>query len=910
MEFKNSPWFKIALLIIFLGIFSTIAGYYVDWLWFKSLALESVFSTTLLNRIGLVTVVFVLSGLFIWSNLNLTNRHKSPEPIAEEIPPEGEGRIFRSQDLLEWLKLIQGANTKWAFIVLSIIGAYMVSGALGDKWLTVQQFLNRVTFGIADPVFGMDIGFYFFNVTFYRFVYGILMGLLVLTLVLVGGIYFLRASTDFILDWDTPSFAKNHMAALLAVIFVLKAWDYRLKSFDILFSSHGVIYGATYADIFARLLAYKVLIFMALLLAVLIGANFYTKKFRWIIYGIGTWLVVAIVMGGIYPFMIQKFVVQPNEFNKEKPYIEAGIKFTQMAYELDEVDEREFKIDYKLNLEAIKDNQETINNIRLWDWEPLLDTYKSLQELRPYYVFNDVDIDRYVIDGRYRQVMLAAREMEQENLSSQAKTWINQRLMFTHGYGVVMSPVTEIAQEGFPLFFLKDIPPQFATDIKITRPEIYFGERSDTYVIVSTNQQEFDYPMGEINMYTTYQGDNGIKIESWPRRLMLSWVLQDYKMLFSSDITNSSQILMNRNILDRVKKIAPYLGYDADPYLVISSEGRLFWMMDGYTYSDRYPYSQPYDRNGNNYVRNAVKVVCDAYSGQMVFYVADSTDPLIQTYQKIFPELYKPISEMPEDIRKHVRYPEDLLSIQADIYRSYHMGDPGVFYNKEDQWIIPSELIAGQEQQIDPYYIIMRLPGETDAEYILMLPYTPSGRPNMIAWMCARMDGLNYGKKVVFRFPKQETVYGPMQIESRINQDTEISRQLTLWNQKGSQVRRGNLVIIPINNSILYIEPLYLQAEASQMPELKRIIAAYGNKVVMEETLDKALTSIFGSGQTGVVPTTPSAPVGTNVQQLTQQARQYYDQAMESLKSGDWTGYGENLDKLNNAIKDLEALTR
>lgn len=910
MEYKNSPWLKIALLIIFLSIFSTIAGYYVDWLWFKSLALESVFSTTLLNRIGLVTIVFIFSGLFIWANLYLTNRHKSPEPLAEEIPPEGEGRVFRSPDLLEWLKLIQGANTKWVFIGLSFIGAYMVSGALGDKWLTVQQFFHRVTFGIADPVFGMDIGFYFFNLSFYRFAYGILMGLLVLTLVLVGGVYFLKASTDFILDWDTPSFAKNHLAALLAAIFVLKAWDYRLKSFDILFSSHGVIYGATYADIFARLLAYKVLIFIALLLAVLIGANFYTKKFRWIIYGIGTWLVVAIAMGGIYPFVIQKFVVQPNEFNKEKPYIEAGIKFTQMAYELDEVDEREFKIDYKLTLDAIKDNHETINNIRLWDWEPLLDTYKSLQELRPYYVFNDVDIDRYVIDGRYRQVMLAAREMEQENLSSQAKTWINQRLMFTHGYGVVMSPVTEIAQEGFPLFFLKDIPPQFATDIKISRPEIYFGERTDTYVMVSTNQQEFDYPMGEINMYTTYQGDNGIKIQSWPRRLMLSWVLQDYKMLFSSDITNSSQVLMNRNILDRVKKIAPYLGYDADPYLVINGEGRLFWMMDGYTYSDKYPYSQPYDRNGNNYVRNAVKVVCDAYSGQMVFYVADTADPLIQTYQKIFPELYKPISEMPEDIRKHVRYPEDLLSIQADIYRSYHMRDPGVFYNKEDQWIIPSELIAGQEQQIDPYYIIMRLPGEKEAEYILMLPYTPSGRPNMVAWMCARMDGLEYGKKVVFRFPKQETVYGPMQIESRINQDTEISRQLTLWNQKGSQVRRGNLVIIPINNSILYIEPLYLQAEASQMPELKRIIAAYGNKVVMEETLDKALTSIFGTGQTGIVPSTPSAPAGTNMQQLTQQARQYYDQAIESLKSGDWTGYGENLDKLNNAIKELEALTR
>jgi uncharacterized protein len=908
---SNLGFIKILAILALLGFMSSLAGLYVDWLWFKSLNFQSVFSTTLINKIGLAGGVFVLAGLFFWYNLYLTKKNIAPEEHKPDESDQDRGVIYLNPEIKNWIHLLQGKNTKWAYVAVSLLGAFMVSSSIQDQWIVVQQFIHRVLFGIADPVFGMDIGYYFFNLSFYHFIYSILMLILVLTLVMVGSVYLLNASAEiFMIDWKEFTFAKTHLAVLLAGIFALKAWGYRLAIFDILFSSHGILYGASYTDIHARLLAYRVLVWIALLVAGMLVVNIFYKKVQWILYSIGAWLVIAILLGGIYPTIVQKFVVQPNEFNMEKPYIEAGIKFTRMAYELDEVETKDFAINYNLTMDDLKNNSATISNIRLWDWEPLRDTYRSLQELRPYYVFNDVDIDRYTIDGRYRQVMLSAREIEQNNLP--AKSWINQRLMFTHGYGVVMSPVTEIAQEGFPQFFIKDIPPQFSTDIKISRPEIYFGETTNDYIMVNTQQQEFDYPMGNENVYSQYQGNSGIKIDSWPRRLMLSWVLRDYKMILSNDISNSSQILMHRNILQRIQKVAPYLGYDTDPYIVISRDGKLFWMQDAYTFADKYPYSQPYDNAGNNYVRNSVKVVVDAYTGEMTFYVADPTDPVVQTYSQIFPQLYKSMADMPADLKSHIRYPVDLMSIQAEIYRSYHMSDPGVFYNKEDNWVIPGELINGQQKQIEPYYIIMRLPGAAEAEYILMLPYTPNGRPNMIAWMCARMDGDQYGKKLVFQFPKQETVYGPMQIESRINQDTEISRQLTLWDQKGSTTLRGNLVVIPINNSILYIEPLYLQSESTKMPELKRIIAAYGNKVVMEETLDKALLAIFGGGQPGAAaPATPAAPGGTagnTIQELSQLARQYYDQANERLKVGDWAGYGENINKLNETITRLEQL--
>ena len=917
-EKKNiSSSIKLLIIFLILGAFSIFSNYYVDWLWFSSLDFQEVFSTTVLSKLLLYVLVFLISFLFIWLNLQLTrkfkNKEESPRP---QIDVDNEV-IFLHPETSPWQRFLEGKLSRWTFIIISIVVAYLVSASTADQWIVVQQFINRVPFGSADPVFNKDIGFYFFNLSFYQFIYHTVMLLLVLGTVVVSVMYMIGSTSElFALDWKKFTLAKSHIVILLASIFALKAWGYQLSAFNILFSSNGVVYGATYTDIHARLIMYKVLMIIALLVAIVILINLFIKKMNWILYSITAWFIAAILLGGIYPGLTQKFIVQPDEFNKEKPYLQRAIAMTRDAYELNTVDNKEFKIDYNLTMNDINDNRATVDNIRLWDWQPLQDTYKNLQELRPYYTFNDVDIDRYTIDGRYRQVMLSAREMEDiyksTDMSPQAKTWINQRLMYTHGYGVVMSPVTEIAQEGFPKFYIQDIPPVSNTNIKVTKPAIYFGEKTDTYVIVNGKQKEFDYPVGAENVYTNYEGNNGIRINSFFRRLMLSWELKDYKIILATNITNKSQVLMNRSLTERVNKIAPYLAYDGDPYIVIGNDGRLFWMQDAYTFADKYPYSQPYDNAGNNYVRNSVKVVVDAYTGEMTFYVADPTDPVVQTYQRIFPQLYKSMADMPADLKSHIRYPVDLMSIQAEIYRSYHMSDPGVFYNKEDNWVIPGELINGQQKQIEPYYIIMRLPGAAEAEYILMLPYTPNGRPNMIAWMCARMDGDQYGKKLVFQFPKQETVYGPMQIESRINQDTEISRQLTLWDQKGSTTLRGNLVVIPINNSILYIEPLYLQSESTKMPELKRIIAAYGNKVVMEETLDKALLAIFGGDQTGAVdPSTPAAPSGTagkTIQELSQLARQYYDQANERLKVGDWAGYGENINKLNETITRLEQL--
>jgi len=913
---SNGSFIKILIILGVISITSSIATYYIDWLWFKSLNFESVFTTTLLSKVSLVASVFIISFLFFWFNLYITKRNARPELHRPNKTEDGREIIYLKPEITYWARFLQGKNAKWVFAAISLLGAFMVSGSIGNQWIVVQQFIHRVPFGITDPIFNRDLGFYFFNLSFYHFAYSALMLILVFTVVMVGLFYLINTTTElFMVEWKQFTFAKSHVAVLIAAIFALKAWGYKLATYDILFSAHGIVYGATYTDIYARLLTNRVLLVVALLLAVLILVNIFIKRFRWILYSIGVWLVLVVILGGVYPTVIQKFVVQPNEFNKEKPYIEAAIKFTRQAYELDKVDNKEFNINYNLSMNDINNNSDTIENIRLWDWQPLQATYKSLQELRPYYIFNDVDIDRYVVDGKYRQVMLSAREMEQANLQETAKTWVAQRLMYTHGYGLVMSPVTEIAQEGFPQFFIKDIPPQFTTDIKVNRPEIYFGEKVSDYVIVGTNQKEFDYPMGNENVFSQYQGNNGIKVNSWSRRLLLSWALKDYKMILSSDVNSSSQILLNRNIMDRVKKIAPYLVYDNDPYIVVNTDGKLYWMLDAYTYSDKYPYSQPYDNAGNNYIRNSVKVVCDAYTGEMSFYVADTLDPIIRSYQAIFPQLYKPMSDMPDGIKSHIRYPEDLFAIQTQIYSSYHMSDPGVFFSKEDNWVVPNETVGGKQQQIEPYYLVMRLPGENKAEYVLMLPYTPNGRPNMIAWMCARMDGDNYGKKLVYKFPKQETVYGPMQIESRINQDTEISRQLTLWDQKGSSTIRGNLLVLPINNSILYIEPLYLQAQTSQMPELKRIIAVYGNKVVMEETLDKALAAIFGgTGQPAVnVPVTPPTGTGTavsTVQELSKLARQYYDQANERLKAGDWAGYGDNINKLNDTIRRLEEIAQ
>ncbi|MBO8158431.1 UPF0182 family protein [Thermosyntropha sp.] len=913
MARNNRSTLRLIVFLLILGGLSLFLHFYADWLWFKSINFEQVFTTILLNKVVLYTVVFI--GVFLLSYINLIFTRKNIGPAYEEFDDDPTV-IYLDEERQKspWQEFLKGKYANWVFIGISLFIAFIISSSVADKWIIIQQYLNQVPFNVTDPIFKKDLSFYFFDLAFYQFIYGILMSSLVLITLVAGTIYLFNASSNLLFgDWRQFTVAKGHMALLFAAIFILQAFKYKLASYEILFSPDGIVFGATYTDVYARLVSYKALIIISLIIALVILLNIFIKRVNWIVGSIGLWLLIVLVLSGIYPGLLQKFIVQPNEFSKEKKYIENAIKYTRQAYGLDRAENKYFDINYQIDIGDEKDAP-TINNIRLWDWQPLLTTYKSLQELRPYYVFNDVDIDRYVIDGQYRQVMLAVREISPGELPENARTWINERLMYTHGYGLVVSPVNEVEEEGFPRFFIKDIPPAFTTDLKVKRPEIYFGELTDSYVIVNTEQKEFDYPMGEKNVYCFYSGKNGIKLDSITKKLMFAWVLKDYKILLSSDITEESQILMNRNIIERAKKIAPYLEFDEDPYIIINTtDGRLYWMIDAYTYSEKYPYSQPFDSEGNNYIRNAVKIVVDAYTGQIDFYIADKSDPIIKTYSKIFPGVFKPIEAMPKELKSHVRYPSRLFTIQAKMYQTFHMTDPNVFYNKEDIWLIPTEIVGNKPVEMEPYYIIMRLPEEAKEEYILMLPFTPKNRPNMVAWMCMRIDGENYGKMLVYNFPKHETIYGPNQLESRINQDTYISQQISLWDQRGSNVYRGNLLVIPIQNSILYVEPLYLQAENGKIPELKRVIAAFENKIVMEPTLDAALIKLFG--ETGAKPpgTAPGADVNVEIpvvsddlKELAKQARQYYDRANQLLQEGDWAGYGENIKKLDEVIRQME----
>ena len=614
----------------------------------------------------------------------------------------------------------------------------------------------------------------------------------------------------------------------------------------------------------------------------------------------------------LIPGLFERFFVKPNELQLETPYIRQNIALTREAYNLGKIAVKPFPAEQDLTFQSLKDNSGTIDNIRLWDWQPLMDTYAQLQEIRTYYRFLDVDVDRYNLGDSYRQVTLAARELDPLLLTANAQTWVNLHLLFTHGNGAVMSPVTQKSAEGLPIFYLKDIPPVATGGPPITEPRIYFGQGSPGYVIVKTGTPEFDYPKGKDNAYARYDGADGIPIGGIGWRALFAWQMDDLNILLSDYITSESRILLHRNIKDRVGTIAPFLQLDRDPYVVISA-GRLYWMQDAYTTSAWFPYAKPEPDAGDlNYIRNSVKVVVDAYNGTVDFYVTDPADPIVATYRRIFPALFKPFDAMPPDLQRHIRYPEDLFTIQALQYRAYHMDAPEVFYNREDLWqfprepAAPDEMNAGGETRMAPYYIMMRLPAEPQTEFFLMLPMTPSKRENMIAWLAARCDLPEYGKLIVYEFPKDKLVYGPFQIEALINQNTEISQQISLWNQMGSRVIRGTLLVVPIGNSILYVSPLYLRAQSGQLPELKRVIAAYGDRVVMEETLPEALAALFKESATvaGLPAPAGSSPSGP-ADERARQALADYDRALDRLKAGDWAGFGAELDALRPLLEEL-----
>ncbi|MGH7545662.1 MAG: UPF0182 family protein, partial [Gemmatimonadota bacterium] len=729
-----------------------------------------------------------------------------------------------------------------------LVVAFFIGLFASTQWLTVLQYVHQVPFDVSDPIFQRDLSYYFFSLPVAELGLGLLFFWTLLALILSLALYSLRGEL-VLMGWHVRAARRTqlHLGVLGALLFALTALSVHLVRIPgLLYSTTGPLVGASYTDLHARLPVLRALPFVALLGAALLVWGAARRRLdRSALAAVALYFGVSVLGGSMYPVAVQKFSVEPNELVREAPQLVHHIEATRRAWGLDAVATRDLAGAGALTVRDLEANTSTIRNVRLWDREPLLDTFGQIQEIRTYYDFVSVDDDRYWIDGEYRQVMLSPRELSSAALP--ARTFINERLTFTHGMGLTLAPVNLVTGQGLPVLFIKDLPPASAVaSLSVERPEIYYGELSKDWVFVKTKQEEFNYPSGEENIFSTYDGTGGVPVRSFLRKAILAARLGSLKVLLSDDITGESRALYYREITDRAQRALPFLRFDRDPYLVIRENGRLQWMYDAYTRSRRYPYAQRVS-DGTNYMRNSVKVVIDAYDGDVQAYVVDPTDPIIRTLERVFPGIFRPLEEMPADLRAHLRYPEDLFQLQTALYTTYHMDEPQIFYNREDQWAIPA---STRGQARDPFYrhIIMKLPGEERAEFILMIPFTPQGKDNLSAWMVARNDGEHYGELVVYRFPKQSLVFGPTQITNRINQDTEISRQVSLWDQRGSQVIRGNLLVIPIEESLIYVQPLYLRAEGGRIPELKRVIVAYENQVVMAETLEGGLARIFGAG--------------------------------------------------------------
>ena len=876
--------------------------FYTDWLWFNSIGQLGVLETRILAR-----VVLWLAGVLVVSGFLALNWFLLPRQLLGriELRIQGEGRP----------SITIGARL--LTVVLSVIGALvalaMASTAAG-RWMTSLRFLHGTSFGLNDPIFNLDAGFYVFKLPFYRFLVGWLTGLIVLTLIGNALVYLFAGRIR-------QAEAIGHLSVLGALFLLAKAADYQLRRWALLDSSAGVVYGAGYTDVNARMPLLYALTGVVVVGALLLLVNISFRRWKLLLYVGGAWLVLSLI-GQFYPAAVQRFTVEPNELALEREFIEHNIRFTRYAYGLESVEESDYQLSGDLTPQDLEDNADTLDNVRLWDWRPLRSTYEQIQEIRTYYTFADVDIDRYTLDGRLRQVNLAVRELDTEQMREDARTWINQHLIYTHGYGLCLSPVAEVSEEGLPRLLVRNIPPE--TDnprLEITRPEIYFGERTSNYVIVNTTEDEFDYPSGDQNVYARYEGEAGVPMGGLLRRIAFALRFNSTPILLSNAITPESRMLFHRALPDRVGRVAPMLWFDADPYPVIV-DGRIVWLYDAYTRSSRFPYSRPV--LGLNYIRNSVKVTIDAYTGEMAFFVVDPEDPIIQTYQSIFPDLFTSVDEMDPALREHWRYPEQLFRIQADLYGAYHMQDPRVFYNQEDLWETPMEVRESEEREVResegtemaPYYVTIRLPGAEEAEFMMIRPYVPTGKQNMIAWLYADSDGSDYGQLGVYKFSKEALVYGPMQVESRIDQDPTISEQLTLWSRRGSSVNRGNLIVTPIDGGLLYIEPIYLQAEASRLPELRRVVVSYQNRVAMADSLSEGLAQVLGEtsvvegpGQAPETGQESTQPLPTDAGELARSAQSHYQAAQICLEEGDWVCYGEELQALEEDLNALVEIT-
>src|SRR5437868_6501763 len=886
-------------------VMPALAGFATDWLWYDEIRFESVFLTSLIARALLFVVTGVVAFAFLYGNIRWSRQR------AGRVPTLYVNRVGAAP--LDVSRVVPGLLLAGALLV-ALVTALIASA----QWMTVLMALHAVPVGQPDPLFGRDIGFYLFRLPAVSAGLTLLVLLTGLSLLGTGLVYAIggalvlppaskRATVE-------PR-AARHLGALLALLFVLfglQLWI--VDTAALLYSTTGPLVGASYADVHVLLGGIRLSAVAAVLAAALVVYGALREKLLWFAFlAVVGYVVVGIVFRGLAPVAEQKFVIAPNELARERPYLQQHIAATRRAWRLDSVVTRDLEGDVQLTMAGIRANAPTIDNVRLWERDLLKQTLGQLQEIRTYYDFASVNDDRYVIDGKYRQVHLSARELNPASLPT--RNFINERLTFTHGMGIAMAPVNQVTSEGLPVLFIKDLPPVSTVSIKVTRPQIYYGQLTNSYVFVGTGQKEFDYPAGDKNVYTNYTGRGGVPVGSLLRRALYAWQFGSTDIVLSSYLAGSARILYRRNIEQRAQSALPFLKFDAEPYLVVTDSGTLKWILDAYTSSENWPYSQP-SLDGTNYLRNSVKVVIDAYDGTVDAYLADPSDPVVRTYAAIFGAIFKPLSAMPADIRAHLRYPGDLFRQQTALYATYHMMDPDAFYHREDQWQYPG--VEKGVPNVNPFmrHIILRLPGETNPEFIYMTPFTPSGKDNLAAWMAARMDGPNYGKLVAYRFPKQSLVYGPKQIANRINQETNISQQITLWDQKGSSVIRGELLVIPIEESLIYVQPLYLRAEGGKIPELKRVVVAHENRVAMAETLEQGLAELFGAGAPAratiaatdsvAVSRSPAAAAGAS-QELLRQAQQHYDRAITAQRAGDWATYGREIEQLGAVLKQLRA---
>ncbi len=911
---RSNRWVQSALLL--LGLFLTTLlitpGLFVEYLWLGELGYTSVFWTKLGFQITLFGLVLLLAGSYFGTNIALFMNRLPPYWMQQFSSGEGTAQMGGKP-------LTEARLRRFGWGLASVFTVLFALGFTG-RWNELLRYWHAQPYGRPDPVFGNDLGFYMLELPFIQslqsgFVGLVFVGLLILITgyVLVGAIGVRNNQLQL-----RPN-ALQHIGVNVMLLLAGWAWGFYLDRYSLLMERSGTVFGANYTDVNVVLPALWVMIGMTFLLIGLLALNLKRFRLRLVSYGVGVYVLVLIASMVVAPRVVDQVRVIPNELQVEEPYIEHNIEFTREAFGINNVTEREYPARTELNPDELRDNEDVVRNIRLWDPRLLVDTYVQLQQIRLYYQFYEVDVDRYMIDGEYRQVMLSPRELTQR-LPSGSDTWFNRHLQYTHGYGAVMNLVAREGIEGSPEFLMRDLPPQVAdSTLDVANPSIYYGSRTPTYRIAPSSAEELNYPAGDENVYTSYEGKGGILLDSFWKQLLMAYYLGDYNIVLSQYLTEESRIQIWNNVSERVERVAPFLAFDQDPYFVVNND-RQYWIQDAYTTSRSFPYSETvegYGRyNGIEYIRNSVKMVVDAYEGDVSLHVVDPDDPIVQTYISAFPGLFQEFEAMNPGLQQHVRYPQDLFEIQVEKLNRYHMKSAQVFYNNEDLWTRPIENYDGRQMRMEPYYIMTRLPGEDELQFMLMTPVTPDNRDNMIAWIAARSDPPDYGEIVSYNLPKDRLIYGPNQIESRIDQDPEISQQIALWDQRGSSVLRGNLIVVPIEDSFLYVEPIFLIADNIRIPQLQRVIVSYDEFVVMERTLNQALNTIFGEevieAEGSVVAQmqdTPQQPIdlsgtpGVTAENIGE-ARRLVREARSALQDGDFAAFGERFNELESLLEE------